>query len=189
MMCKDFQMKRKAFREIIEEDRAYYFGGKIQLYRYLTHNPLYRRGVYIITCRKLGYHQACSGIMHKMLSLYYQRKKNVLGELLHIELGPDIFGRRLKIYHNDIIVNAGVVIGDDVELYGNNCIGNKGSRYDPLAAPVIGNNVSFGVGASAIGKITICDDVVISSLTLVNKDITEKGLYGGVPARLINRKV
>lgn len=79
----------------------------------------------------------------------------------------------------------GGVLGDDCELYGNNCIGNKGSSFAPLDAPIIGNSVSFGVGANAIGKIRVCDNVKISGMSLVNKDIIEEGIYGGIPVRLL----
>ena len=123
---------KKKISMIIKEDKAYYFGTGIKhIYRFITHNPLYMRGKYIITCRKLGYYQSTSGLFSKICVLYLQRKKNVLGEKLHIELGTN------------------------------------------------------GVGAHAIGKIKICDDAQISSLSLVNKDITEKGLYGGIPVKLI----
>ena len=57
-----------------------------------------------------------------------------------------------------------------------------------MGAPIIGDKVSFGVGANAIGRISVCDHVQVSSMSLVNKDITESGLYGGVPVRLIRSK-
>ena len=120
------RMKKK-ISMIIKEDKAYYFGTGIKhIYRFITHNPISAG-----TGRKLGYYQSTSGLFSKICVLYLQRKKNVLGEKLHIEL------------------------------------------------------VTNGVGAHAIGKIKICDDVQISSLSLVNKDITEKGLYGGIPVKLI----
>lgn len=181
-------MNKEILKDTIREDKDYYFGkGVLALYRRFTRNPLYRRGQYVIASRKLGYHKSGHGLYHMLMVFVYQRKKNVLGEKLHIELGPDQFGRRLRIYHNDIIVNGGVILGDDCELYGNNCIGNKGSGFAPLDAPIIGNSVSFGVGAHAIGKIRICDNTKISSMTLVNKDITEEGIYGGIPAKLLKR--
>lgn len=175
-------------REAIAEDREYYFGsGLKKFYRMMTHNPLYQRGKYIIISRKMGYYSSnCNSVVNKLLCLYYTRRKHVLGEKLGIELGPSTFGRRIRIYHNNIVVNGGAIIGDDCELYGCNCIGNKGSNFDPLDAPNVGNHVSFGVGANAIGKIRICDCVQISSMSLVNKDITQEGLYGGTPAKLLS---
>lgn len=177
---------QKELREIINEDKKYYYGGGIKrIYRFLTHHPLYRRGKYIIIARKAGYYTLNSNtIINKLLRFYYIRKKNILGEKLDIELGPNIFGRRLRIYHNSIVVNRGAVIGDDCELYGDNCIGNKGSQSSLLDAPILGNGVSIGVGSKVIGKIKIADKVIISSMSLVNKSIDEQGsLYGGVPAK------
>ena len=180
-------MTKNELKDIIQEDKQYYYGSfKKYIGRVMTHNPLYRRGKYIIVCRKAAFYAKQGTVVGKLLELYYRRKKNILGEKLHIELGPQEFGRRLRIYHNDIIVNAGAVIGDDCELYGNNCIGNKGSQAEPLAAPVIGNSVSFGVGASAVGAIHIADGIRISGLSFVNKDLScPNSLYGGVPAVFI----
>ena len=94
----------------------------------------------------------------------------------------------MRIYHNNIVINAGAIIGNDRELHGNNCIGNKGSSSDALGAPISGNNVSFWVGANAFGTIVVCDHVQVSSMSLVNKNITGSGLYGGIPVRLIRSK-
>lgn len=155
----------------------------------ITHNPLYQRGKYIIVARKVGYYFLHSNsLINKIRFLYYSRKKNILGEKLGIELEPNEFGRRIRIYHNNIVVNGGAIIGDDCELYGDNCIGNKGADSIPLDTPVLGKGVSIGVGAKCIGKIHIADSVKISSMSLVNKDIDGTGtLYGGVPARMIKK--
>lgn len=129
----------------INEDKKYYYGqGITYSYRRITHNPLYYRGKYIITCKRLGYHQSKSGVLHRLISVFLQRKKNILGEKLHIELGTNNFGRRLRIYHNDIVINGGTVIG---------------------------------VGAKAIERINICDNVQISSMSLVNHDIMQRGIW------------
>lgn len=175
-------------REKILEDKQYYYGDAWKcLYRRLTHNPLYWRGKYIITSRKVGYYAKKNSVICKLLWLYHIRRKNILGEKLGIELGPNEFGRRIKIYHNNVVINAGVTIGDDCEFYGENCIGNKGSGFEPLAAPIVGNRVSFGVGANAIGRVHICDDVQVSSMSLVNKDIENPGIYGGIPVMMLKK--
>lgn len=179
----------KELRSIIKEDKEYYFDkGYKRIYRFLTFNPLYRRGVYVIIARKAGYYSLNhQSLWSKLKLMYYSRRKNKLGEKLGIEIGPNIFGRRIKIYHNNIIVNVGAVIGDDCELYGDNCIGNKGSKFNPVEAPIVGNGVSFGVGTKAIGKIKIADNVRISSMSLVNKNLDKEGaLYGGIPVKLIH---
>ena len=180
----------RELRKIIAEDKEYYYGrGLKRIFRIITHNPLHQRGRYITIARKAGYYSShCNGLVNKILYVYYVRKKNILGEKLGIELGPKEFGRRIRIYHNGIVVNVGAIIGDDCELYGDNCIGNKGSNSQPLDAPIVGNGVSFGVGAKAIGKVCIANNIKISSLTLVNKDLDqENALYAGVPAKLIKK--
>jgi acetyltransferase-like isoleucine patch superfamily enzyme len=48
----------------------------------------------------------------------------------------------------------------------------------------IGNRVSIGSNATLL-PVNICDDVVIGAGAVVTKDITEKGVYVGNPARKI----
>ncbi len=180
----------RELKEIIKEDKLFYFGNlKKRLVRFITYNPVYRMGKYIVVCRKAGYYRLHSKtIFDKILLVYYTRKKNILGEKLNIEFGPCEFGRRLKIYHSNIVVNEGAIIGDDCELYGNNCIGNKGSGATLLDAPIVGNNVSIGVGSKVIGKIKIADNVCVSSMSLVNSDIEQSySLWGGIPAHFIKK--
>ena len=177
----------KLLKEIIKEDKEYYYGTPLKhIGRILTYNPVYRRGKYIITCRKAGYYSTHkSSLINKALSVFYSRRKNVLGAKLNIELGPAEFGRRLKIYHNNVVINFATIIGDDCELYGSNCIGNKGSFYENQA-PCLGNKVSVGVGSTIIGNVKIADGVKVSSMSLVNKDlIKENSLYAGIPAQCI----
>ena len=177
----------KELKEIIKEDKAYYYSsGLKRVYRFFTHNPVYQRGRYVVLCRKAGHYAINqSHLMNKLLFLYYARKKHLLGEKLNIEFGPAKFGRRLKIYHGNIVVNGLAIIGDDCELYGSNCIGNKGTSIED-AAPVQCNKVSVGVGSKIIGNVHVANGVRISSVSLVNKNLTEEhSLYGGVPAVFI----
>lgn len=49
----------------------------------------------------------------------------------------------------------------------------------------IGNHVSIGSNATIL-PVTICDHAVIGAGAVVTKDILEKGVYAGNPARKIN---
>ncbi|MEO9461766.1 MAG: hypothetical protein ABJ242_03430 [Marinomonas sp.] len=53
----------------------------------------------------------------------------------------------------------------------------------------VGDNVVFGTNSVIIGPVTICDDVLIGAMSMVNKDIAEPGVYVGVPARKIADEV
>ena len=49
----------------------------------------------------------------------------------------------------------------------------------------IGNNVFFGTNSSVKNGISICDNVVVGMNSAVIENITESGIYAGVPARRI----
>jgi sugar O-acyltransferase (sialic acid O-acetyltransferase NeuD family) len=51
----------------------------------------------------------------------------------------------------------------------------------------IGDRVYFGTNASVREKINICDDVTIGLNSGVVKNITDPGIYGGVPCKLIKQ--
>ncbi|HEY5267658.1 MAG TPA: NeuD/PglB/VioB family sugar acetyltransferase [Candidatus Saccharimonadales bacterium] len=51
-----------------------------------------------------------------------------------------------------------------------------------------GEKVYFGTNASTVENINICDDVTIGAAACVSKDITESGIYVGVPAKKLEKK-
>ncbi|MCY0093034.1 hypothetical protein OEG82_03155 [Hoeflea sp. J2-29] len=50
---------------------------------------------------------------------------------------------------------------------------------------VLGDNVVLGEASILLGPLEICDNVVIGAGALVNKSITEPGIYVGSPARKV----
>jgi serine O-acetyltransferase len=73
------------------------------------------------------------------------------------------------------------VIGKNLHLHGSNCIGNDGKTN---ACPVIGDNVSLGVGAKVLGNVTIANHIKIGAGAVVLHSFLEEGItVGGVPAR------
>ncbi|MFA4870247.1 MAG: hypothetical protein WC623_18760 [Pedobacter sp.] len=52
-----------------------------------------------------------------------------------------------------------------------------------------GDNVVIGTSSIILGPVTICDNVMIGSMSLVNKSITEPGIYVGIPAKKISSQV
>lgn len=181
-------MTKKELKEIIEEDKLIYFGNNLKqkIFKRITKYNLCEIGKYIIVSRKKCYYsQNRKSFINFCLYMYYTRKKNMLGTKLNIELDPTEFGRRLKIYHGNIVVNGNCKIGNDCSLYGDNCIGNNGTMHDLNDVPIIGNNVSFGVGSKVIGKIIIADDTIIGAGSVVNKSCLEKGKFlVGIPAQI-----
>lgn len=125
-------------------------------------------------------------VLHRILYVYYRRKKNKLGTFLGIEIWENSFDEGLRIFHaGHIVVNGFAKIGKNCCLRGDNCIGNTGYSSK---APVIGDNVQLGNGARIIGDVKIANDVVIGAGAVVNKSFEEDGsVLVGVPARNIAR--
>lgn len=103
------------------------------------------------------------------------------------------FGKGCIICAGSIITSQ-IKIGDFAQLnlgttIGHDCnIGN----YFTTAPSVnisgicnIGNHVYFGTGAATRQGIDICDNVVIGMGAMVIKNIKEKGIYAGIPAKRI----
>ncbi len=82
-------------------------------------------------------------------------------------------GRRTKI-DDQVHVAHNVVIGEDGLLCGQ--VGIAGSAR-------IGNNVMMGGQVGVNDHINICDNVVVGGGAQVYGDITEPGIYSGIPAR------
>jgi serine O-acetyltransferase len=50
----------------------------------------------------------------------------------------------------------------------------------------LGDNVVIGTGTTLLGPLSICDNVIIGSMSLVNKSITEPGVYIGIPVKKVS---
>lgn len=122
---------------------------------------------------------------NKILFQIYQRRKNKMGAKLGITIWHNCVGEGLRIWHyGSIVVNGHAKIGENCQLHGENCIGNKGD-FDK-AAPVLGDNVDVGIGAKVIGDIYIANNVKIGANAVVTKSCYKEGAtLVGVPAREI----
>lgn len=101
------------------------------------------------------------------------------------------------------VVMAGAVI-NSCAVIGSQCILNTGSvvehdcrigswtHLSPLAGIcgccVIGDEVHLGAGATVIDHLSICSNVTVGAGSTVIWNITEPGIYVGVPVRKIQRK-
>jgi UDP-3-O-[3-hydroxymyristoyl] glucosamine N-acyltransferase len=85
-------------------------------------------------------------------------------------LGDTVIGRGTKL-DNLIQIAHNVKVGEDCAFAANIAIAGSAT---------IGNRVQMGGKAGVLGHLTVCDDVVISSCTLVTKTIAKPGFYSGV---------
>lgn len=96
-------------------------------------------------------------------------------------IGGDVFDVGLVLFHHGtIIVNGNAVVGKNCKLHGNNCIGNNGKDS---CAPILGDNIDIGFGASIIGNVKLASNIKIGAGAVVTKSFSEEGItLVGVPA-------
>ena len=70
-------------------------------------------------------------------------------------------------------------------MFTNDKFSDMKINQDQFLNTVIGNNVLIGSNATIL-PVEICDDVVIGAGSVVTKNITDKGVYAGNPAKKIN---
>ncbi len=85
-------------------------------------------------------------------------------------LGDTVIGRGTKL-DNLIQIAHNVQVGEDCAFAANIAIAGSAT---------VGNRVQMGGKAGVLGHLSVCDDVVISSCTLVTKTIAKPGFYTGV---------
>jgi len=103
-----------------------------------------------------------------------------------------IIGDRTRIQSHSFICD-GVTIGEDCfighgVMFVNDLFSNGGPAGDKTAwnTTRIGNRVSIGSNVTML-PVSVCDEVVIGAGAVVTKNIQEKGIYAGNPARLLRR--
>jgi acetyltransferase-like isoleucine patch superfamily enzyme len=82
---------------------------------------------------------------------------------------------------SDCFVGHGVMFAND--LFKD---GKPNANPDSWGRTQISDNVTIGSNATVL-PVSICDGVVIGAGSVVTKDITEKGVYAGNPARILRR--
>lgn len=72
---------------------------------------------------------------------------------------------------------------------GHNCrIGDQAimtARVSIAGSSHVGDRCWFGVGSVVSNQVSICPDVLIGAGSVVTRDITEPGVYAGVPAQYL----
>lgn len=126
-------------------------------------------------------------------------KETVYATYIHpsaIIIGHDVEFGEGSIVCAGVIVTTNCKFGKHTHLNLHTSIGHDNRIGDFFTtAPgarvsgncVIGDRVYLGTNASIRQKIKICDDVTIGLNAGVVKDITEPGIYGGVPSVLIKK--
>ena len=126
--------------------------------------------------------------LRKPLSVLYRVAYKLVQILTGIELPCEaVIGRNFVIDHfGGIVISGYARFGDNCRIRNGVVVGL--SRVEDPIAPVIGNNVDIGTGATLLGRITIGDNVLIGANAVVVRDVPANHIAVGVPARVKPRK-
>ncbi|MDF1895231.1 acyltransferase [Rahnella contaminans] len=112
-----------------------------------------------------------------------------IGPFVEIQANT-VIGRGTKIQSHSFVCEY-VTVGEECfighgVMFANDMFrdGKPSPDRDSWARIVVGNHVSIGSGATILA-VTLCDGAVIGAGSVVTKDITEKGVYAGNPAKLL----
>jgi len=113
--------------------------------------------------------------------------------LTGIEIHPKAkIGKNLFIDHGmGVVIGETSEIGDNVTIYHNVTLGgiapsiNSKNQRDMKRHPTLEDNVVIGSGAQILGPITIGKNSLIGSNSVVTKNVTEKSVMAGIPAKRV----
>jgi UDP-N-acetylbacillosamine N-acetyltransferase len=97
-----------------------------------------------------------------------------IGQGAHI--GPKVKVGRNAIINTHAVLDHEVQIGDNSQICPNVAIAGRVK---------LGDNVFMGIGACVIDNVSVCSNVIIGAGGVVAGDITEPGVYVGVPVRKV----
>lgn len=115
----------------------------------------------------------------------------ILKVVICVPIGVDIsfdchIGQGFYVGHyGGIIIGEGVEIGERCNISQGVTIG-IGGRRERRGSPKLGDRVYIAPGAKIFGKIRVGNDVAIGANAVVLKDVPDRAVVGGVPARILN---
>ena len=148
-------------------------------------------GIWVICIYRMG--SRVSKISNRVIRKGLMIPLRLLQVLIGVPAGIDIsfdtrIGKGFYIGHyGGIVLHHEVEIGEYCNISHGVTIG-LGGRGETLGCPKLGDRVYIGPGAKVFGKITIGNDVAIGANAVVLKDVPDRAVVGGVPAKILNFK-
>lgn len=173
-------------KEQIKSDfYRHYAGAKPQWFWQIRNVALYCTIIY----RKAHFYSSQSGIMNRILGIYYRYKLNVVSRKYLFQIPYSVtIGKGFNFVHfGRVIVAPSVKIGRNCNLFTGVTIGST-VRYMggvKMGVPTIGNDVWIGPNAVIVGKVNIDDNVLIAANSYVNFDVPSNSIVIGNPGRIV----
>tara|TARA_B100000676_G_scaffold185692_1_gene182600 strand:- start:269 stop:841 length:573 start_codon:yes stop_codon:yes gene_type:complete len=138
---------------------------------------------------------------HKIANFFATAKFDLIARIVSqfsrfltgIEIHPKAkIGKNLFIDHGmGVVIGETSYIGDNVTIYHNVTLGgispsiNTNEQRDIKRHPTLGDNVVVGSGAQILGPVKIGKDSLIGANAVVTKDVSERSIMVGIPAKRI----
>tara|TARA_Y100000591_G_scaffold236276_1_gene207012 strand:- start:571 stop:1137 length:567 start_codon:yes stop_codon:yes gene_type:complete len=138
---------------------------------------------------------------HRIANFFANAKFNLIARMISqfsrfitgIEIHPKAkIGNNLFIDHGmGVVIGETSIIGDNVTIYHNVTLGgispsiNSDEQRNSKRHPTLEDNVVVGSGAQILGPIVIRKNSLIGANAVVTKDVPEKSIMVGIPAKRI----
>ncbi|SHJ87395.1 serine O-acetyltransferase [Tessaracoccus bendigoensis DSM 12906] len=140
---------------------------------------VYRLGRY---ARLLREHRPAAGLV---LTFAHRVINRFVTHLDHVDISPQAdIGPGLLLMHRHGVLIGPVIVGRNCVIHQNVTIGQRVAGGD-RGLPTIGDNVWIGPAAVITGSVNIGDGVTISAGSVLSKDVPDRCLVAGNPARVI----
>ena len=149
----------------------------------------------------LTYPGAKAVFFHKIANFFAIAKFHLVARIISqfsrfltgIEIHPRAnIGKNLFIDHGmGVVIGETSEIGNNVTIYHNVTLGgiapsiNSNDQRNVKRHPTLEDNVVVGSGAQILGPITIGKNSLIGSNSVVTKNVPEKSVMAGIPAKKV----
>ncbi len=138
---------------------------------------------------------------HRVANFFAKAKFNLIARIISqfsrfltgIEIHPNAnIGKNLFIDHGmGVVIGETSEIGDNVTIYHNVTLGgispsiNSNDQRNMKRHPTLEDHVVIGSGAQILGPIVVGKNSLIGSNSVVTKNVLEKSVMAGIPARRV----
>ena len=138
---------------------------------------------------------------HRVANFFAKAKFDIIAKIISqfsrfltgIEIHPKTeIGKNLFIDHGmGVVIGETSKIGDNVTIYHNVTLGgiapsiNSNDQRNIKRHPTLEDNVVVGSGAQILGPIVVGKNSLIGSNSVVTKNVIEKSVMAGIPARRV----
>lgn len=149
--------------------------------------------------RFIRMHIAMSRFLYWRVPLIGRALSLICDRLLLFAYGIDLMSAAIDVKALSIAHPGGILLGGNgivsagrvAVMAGVKFVGRSPNdpeylrRHAERRVFVLGDNVVIGANSVVMGPLDICDNVLIGAMSLVNRSITEPGVYVGVPVRKV----